>query len=205
MEPDQSESGPDASSGDATGAASTSEGTAIALVLGAMTVGVVAAFDAHAMVVLVWTWTATWIAVLQPRVTDRWPRAARRVVVATGTGWLGLWLGMLAGTTEHDHPFGLYSVVGWPREILLWKVPAAPAIVTNFVWAVVPPPGTYRPHVLHSDDCLGNFLVFTLIAAALLLPCPHADLRRVCKVLRWLVPAVTLAVLATRRLSHAEW
>jgi hypothetical protein len=198
MEPDPHGSAPATAS-----ASERSDGLAIALVLAAMSVGVVTAFDAHTMILLVWVWCATWIAVLRPRVVEDWPLSARRVIVAIGVAWTAMWLSFLVGRM-HEYDGLRFGAVGWPFEAMLPEVPRQPAVVTNFVWPLRCD-GCHPPHIVDSDDCLANFLVFAIGAAAGLLPFPNAGSPRVVTWLRWVAPVAALTVLAVQRLSHDRY
>jgi hypothetical protein len=125
------------------------------------------------------------------------------VVAGTASGWIAMWLGLLLGRDYRDE-VSACAFVGWPCEVFLSEVPREPALLTNYAWTLWPD-SNHRAHVLDSDDCLANFLLFGVTTAVALLPLRGAGSERLMRLLRWGAPAVALGVLAVRRLSHDRW
>ena len=115
-------------------AAPTAGNAGMPFLLAVMTLATVMAFDSEAMVLLVVTWCVVWVIAVWGPWTSTWSDLGRRVVLAVGAGWIGLWLALslTVRRMETDGP-GQSPIdlawAGWPAEVHVGLVRPLPSRV----------------------------------------------------------------------------
>lgn len=148
------------------------------MLLAAMTLATVIAFDSRAMVRVLLVWCVVWYAAHSPRCVAAWSDLGRRIALATGAGWVTMWLGLLATFERNDIGWRAdFVTAGFPRRAFVGLASKEHGpIETNFVGAFLPPPGCGPPHLYEANHCVDNFVLAVLLAAVLMVRLPPRHL-----------------------------
>ncbi len=137
------------------------------LLLAVLTLATVMAMDSLATPWLVTLWCATWLFVLSPCWRRTWGTAGQRVVIAAGTGWSGLWLGL---GLHRDALIGAQRELwfaGWPLTAYIGELHVPGPGEESVLATLHALPFFAGPCLRESAPCVGNLLVFAAAGALL--------------------------------------